>query len=149
MNNIDLPGLKTVGWCYDIFPTFRRLLCAASLGVVLPALFSGRRKGVGLQRRLLSSTSSPLGYCCWGSLLVAGTSVLQLGKGSGLQIRRCRPRSPSSFSQPPGDRCSFVRCLLELSSLNEPWSVNSLPNNQLKKIAERGVCRRCCFFFRL
>ena len=64
----DLLGLKTVGRCYDIFPTFRRHLCAASSGVVLPVLFSGRRKGVGLQRRLLSSTSSPLGYCCWGSL---------------------------------------------------------------------------------
>ena len=40
--------------------------------------FSGRRKGVGLQHRLLSSTSSPLGYCCWGSLLSPTPFLLPL-----------------------------------------------------------------------
>ena len=40
---------------------FRRHLCAASSGVVLLALFSyGRGNGVGLERYLPSSTSSPL-----------------------------------------------------------------------------------------
>ena len=61
----------------------------------------------------------------WGSLLVAATSVLQLGKGAGLQVRRCRPRSPSFFFPVAGPPL-FSPVLLELSSLSEPCSVDNL-----------------------
>ena len=112
--------------------TFHRHMCAKSSGVVLPALFNyGRGKGVRLRRCrrcLPSSTSSPLGYrcfCCLGSACGSNFCVAE-----GVESRTPNPPMSSSksvfFLPVAGPPLLISPVLLEISSLSEPWSVDSL-----------------------
>ena len=138
------------GLCWEALSSmFYHHLCAASSGGVLLALFNyGRGKGVRFQhcrRCRPSSSSSPLGclcFCCWGSLLVVATSVAE-----GEESRASNPPMSSSksvfFLPAAGSPLFKSPVLVELSFLNNPWSIlpilwiqNNVPSKCMTALQE-------------
>ena len=105
--------------------TFCHHLCAASSGAVLPAFFNyGRGKesdsdGVVLlpPRRCVVSVSAARALCLWWQLLCCGRGREPNFKSADviLKVSLLPPTAGPSLLKSP--------VLLELFSLNEPWSV--------------------------